>query len=177
MDERVSYWLIPAPPEKAHFLEIILGLAKRFDAPVFEPHLTIYSTPLAASEDPKAVLKKATRKIRPLMLQTMGVAHSTRFTKTLFVEFAPDDALTTLSEELRRRSAERADYVLNPHLSLIYAPLTAAITDKLARDVSIPMLVRFNAVKAIISRGAITSREDVETWRVVAEGKLLEPKI
>ena len=39
----VAYWLTPAEPARSFFASTIAELAARFDAPIFEPHVTIYA--------------------------------------------------------------------------------------------------------------------------------------
>ena len=38
----IAYWLIPSEPGHSFFQRIINDLAGRYDAPVFEPHVTIH---------------------------------------------------------------------------------------------------------------------------------------
>src|SRR6185503_3350898 len=87
---------------------------------------------------------------------------------TLFIEFATSELLTKLSAELKRRSSPPNDYDLKPHLSLIYAALAPEVTQRIAGELSIPARVRFNAVRAMLSRGSTRTRADVEAWRIVA---------
>ena len=102
-----------------------------------------------------------------------GLDYSAKFTKTLFVQFAPSPELAQLSEDLRRASVSRNDYELNPHLSLIYKEMDEEMKRRLANSITLPFTeVTFDGVKAIISPAEIKKREDVETWRVVAEQKL-----
>ena len=43
----IAYWLIPSEPAHSFFQRIINDLARRYDAPVFEPHVTIMSERIA----------------------------------------------------------------------------------------------------------------------------------
>src|SRR6266496_4609929 len=38
----IAYWLIPAEPARGFFQGVINDLARRYDAPLFEPHVTIH---------------------------------------------------------------------------------------------------------------------------------------
>jgi hypothetical protein len=172
MGERISYWLVPAEPDKAHLAQIISELAQRFDSPAFEPHLTLYSGPRDARDEPEEIIRAATHHFPPIALRTSGVGGSQEFTKTLFVEFCGTEPLLTLSEQLKRSSARPEPYALRPHLSLIYASLDARVKQQLVEKISVPPSVRFDAVKAIISRERTRSGEDVRAWRVVAEAPL-----
>jgi hypothetical protein len=63
-NEILTYWLIPAEPARSHFRTLIQDLARRFDAPIFEPHVTVYVTE-SGNENPAGVLKEALRNIKP----------------------------------------------------------------------------------------------------------------
>ena len=171
-EQIIGYWLCPAEPARSGFAEIIGNLATQFDAPVFEPHMTIYVTN-AEQENPKAVLEKVLKGREPFRLTMCGLSYSAKFTKTLFVQFAPNPELARLSEDLRRACISQNDYELNPHVSLIYKEMEEETNRRLASSITVPFgEVTFDNVKAIISPAEIKSREDVETWRVVAERHL-----
>jgi 2'-5' RNA ligase len=168
----LAYWLIPAEPALRHFASLITELATRFDAPVFEPHLTLYAT-RAADEKPAEVIETAFAHLGPPPLLIAGVRSSDEFTKTLFVQFHPDAALKKFSEKLQATSRARRDYELNPHLSLLYKDMDTEAKLRLAVSIALPFTeVIFDSVKAVICPATISSGKDIEAWRVVAERKL-----
>jgi 2'-5' RNA ligase len=170
----VAYWLCLAKPARSHFSSMIADLATRFDAPIFEPHVTVYVTKHAV-EEPDAILEQVLKNHGRYCLSVRGLDHSDTFTKTVFVQFEPDPELTRLSSDLRRASAVQDDYELNPHLSLIYKTMSRDQKRDLAASITLPFEeVCFDSMKAVISAANITSREDVEAWRVVATQQLSE---
>ena len=170
--ERISYWLVPARPDKGRLQRIIFALANRFDAPRFEPHVTIFSGARTAEANEAEILAHATREIPEIVLHTIGVGHSQQFTQTLFLQFAPDERLRQLNHQLKQRSRGPSDYKLNPHLSLLYADLPAETKAALTRDLMYPLAIRFNVVKAIATGSRTQTREDIEAWRVIADRRL-----
>ncbi len=54
----VAYWLTPAEPARSFFASTIAELAARFDAPSFEPHVTIYAGE-KGDDNPAEVLSHA----------------------------------------------------------------------------------------------------------------------
>jgi 2'-5' RNA ligase len=172
--EIVAYWLCPAEPARAHFAEIINDLADRFDAPTFEPHVTLYVAS-AADQNPRAVVQRVVQAKQPYRLTIRELDYSDDFTKTLFVQFEPDDDLARFSDDLQRASASPSVYELKPHLSLIYKKMDTETKRQLASSIALPFAaVTFDNVKAVISPAKVESRTDVEAWRVVAEQKLME---
>lgn len=173
-EQIITYWLCPAEPARGWFTEIISDLAARFDAPVFEPHVTIFVTD-AEREKPGEVLATVLPGIQPYRLRLLDLDCSDRFTQTLFVRFAPDPELSRLSENLRRASVSESDYQLNPHLSLLYKTMEPKTKRDLANSIALSFTeARFDTIKAVLSPARIESRADVESWRVIAEEKIGE---
>lgn len=167
-DQILTYWLIPAEPALSWFRSLIDDLARRLDAPVFEPHVTLYVTK-AADENPVGVIATAFANVEPPRLSIAGVDFSDEFTKTLFVQLQPDATLTRLSENLRATSISQLEYELNPHLSLIYKKMPPETKRQIVRSLNLSFTeVRFDSVKAVISPAKIEGPDDVESWRVVA---------
>lgn len=171
-EQILTFWLLPAEPAHTFFSRLIAELAERFDAPVFEPHVTVYVID-AQKENAMELLNCASANTESRRLSITGIDYSDEFTKTLFVQFKPDAGLARLSEDLRRGSVSRDDYQLNPHLSLLYKDLDNETKRQLAASISLPFdEIVFDEVKAVISPAEIRSRTDVEAWRVVAEQSL-----
>jgi len=168
-NEILTYWAIPAEPARSYFRSLISDLARRFDAPVFEPHVTLCVTE-PGNENPAGVLRETLRNIEPPGLSITAIKYSDEFTKTLFVEFQPDELLGELSRKLRADSALQREYQLNPHASLLYKTMSPETKVQLAHSLRLPFdEVRFDSAKAVISPAKIESRGDVEAWRIVAE--------
>ena len=171
-EQIITYWLCPAEPARSRFSELIENLAARYDAPVFEPHVTIYVTK-AENEKPGEVLAKVLPGRLPFRLRSLDLSYSDKFTQTLFLRFAPNAELAPFSKDLNRASGSESDYELNPHLSLLYKTMDAETKRQLAGSITLPFAdATFDTVKAVLSPARLESREDVESWRVVAEEKL-----
>jgi 2'-5' RNA ligase len=168
----VTYWLCPAEPEREELSTIIRNLAERFDGPVFEPHVTLYVTS-AGRENPTEVLMNVMSQRHEYRLAIRGLDYSDKFTKTFFLQFAPDSDLAHLTQDLQRASASPIDYELNPHLSLLYKDMDQETKRGLAASIALPFTeVIFDRVKAVITPATISSPKDVEAWRVVGERRL-----
>lgn len=165
---RLSFWLIPAREYRERFQHIIDRLAQRFAAPSFMPHVTIYSGPATAGETPARMLAAATKDITPFSLTVENVRHTEAYTKTLFVRLGPVDALQTLSDRLRRLCEIPSGFVLDPHLSLLYAHIDERERRELARSVSVPYTqILFDEVRAVATGERTLTKKDVECWREV----------
>jgi 2'-5' RNA ligase len=175
VSSRVSFWLVPAEPERARLQKLICDLAAANDGPVFEPHVTVYSGPLTAADSVPQILRAVARHFAPFDLQATGAGHSDAFTKTLFFEFAAHPALSELSDAFRQRMTLPEPYELKPHLSLLYASIPAGRRAPLAQSLSPYRGGRFDTISAITSTAPTRTRQDVEAWRAVGEQSLNGP--
>ena len=96
----IAYWLVPSEPAHSFFQRIVNDLACRYDAPVFEPHVTIHVGADHADAAANA-LGKAAQKCELVRLTPLGIDQSDEFIKTLFVQFAMSAGLH-LGAGLRR---------------------------------------------------------------------------
>ena len=168
----IAYWLIPAEPAHSFFQGAINDLARRYDAPVFEPHVTIHvgANHIDAAE---RALSKAARECQSITVKALGIDHSDEFIKTLFVQFAPNRKLQRLNAIVRTAAQDSSHYQLNPHLSLLYKNMPAAPRGELARSIKVPFSeVTFDALQAVRCISPTQSRADVEAWKVVATEKI-----
>jgi hypothetical protein len=168
----LAYWLIPAEPKRELFRELIRILAKQFDAPRFEPHLTLLVT-AEARQVPKQIFDQID--LSSIRLRLQEVSFSTKFTKTLFVRFKSNDALKNLIVDLRRATKSRGKSGRDPHLSLLYQKIPVAVKKELASTVKLPFCeVIFDSIKAVRCHLPVRTRADVKAWRTVATKSLLQ---
>jgi hypothetical protein len=173
---KVSFWLIPGEEDRAFFQEIIDNLAKEYDAPVFTPHVTIYSGEYTPEESPAELLGNAIQGIQNFSLRVEQLLYTDQFTKTLFVQFYQNSLLTQISETLHNCSRHPSEFALNPHLSLIYQFLSEKIKKNLITQLCLPKSeVCFNEVRAISTPNQVKGWEDVASWEVIDIRKLQQP--
>jgi 2'-5' RNA ligase len=168
----IAYWLIPSEPAHSFFQRIINDFARRCDAPVFEPHLTIHVGADRADAAKKA-LGDAVRECKLIRLTPVGIDQSDVFIKTLFMQFPLSAELRKINEIIREAAKDSSQYELEPHLSLLYKNLPAETRRELAASISVPLSeVTFDAIKAVRCISPTRSRADVDAWRVVAAASL-----
>jgi 2'-5' RNA ligase len=164
----ITYWLIPAKPVHSFFQDLISDLARRYDAPVFEPHITIH----VGTDRPnlaEKVIAEASACCGFVKVKMLKVSYSSEFTKTLFVQFAPDTKLRRLNDIIRNAAQDSSNYQLKPHLSLLYKKMPTAARRKLADSIKLPFsAVVFDSIKVVRCISPTRSRADVESWRVLA---------
>jgi hypothetical protein len=174
VQRHVSYWLMPTAADRAFFEDLIETLAHTHQAPIFVPHVTIYSGESPVDEDPLEIIAQSTLGVQEIRLRVDRVLYTEAFTKTLFVQFHPSDLLSRMTESMRRLSAWPSAYRLDPHLSLLYKHMGTQDKQHLATTIQLPMSeVSFDAVWANASAGGTRTAEDVERWEIVCRKGLL----
>lgn len=164
----IAYWLIPSEREHNYFQQIVNDLASRYDAPVFEPHVTMHVGPDCADAARTALIEAAC-KCKLLRLVPVGIDESGEFIKTLFMQFAMSVELRNVSDIIRQAANDSSFYELKPHLSLLYKDLPIATRRELAASISVPLSeVTFDAIKAVRCVLPTKSGADIEAWHVVA---------
>jgi 2'-5' RNA ligase len=168
----IAYWLVPSEPAHSFFQRIINDLARRCDAPVFEPHVTVYvgeDRAVAANQ----ALFDAVRECKLIGLTQLGIDQSDEFTKTLFVQFAMAAELREINDIIREVAEDSSQYELKPHLSLLYKKMEAPARRELAVSINVPFSeVTFDAIKAVRCVSPTESRADVDAWRVLGAASL-----
>ena len=168
----IAYWLLPAESPRSWFVATIAQLARKYDGPLFEPHVTLYSTD-ENDEAARTLLERIAALHAPIELSVGGIEHSERFTKTFFVQFANARDAQQLSDAFVAASPSQKNYEFNPHLSLLYAHLPAETKAAEARNIRAPFeRALFDSIAAIRFPRPIESRADVELWRTIATAKL-----
>src|SRR5438094_4633630 len=169
-DTAIVYWLMPAKSERELFRQVIRILAKEFDAPQFEPHLTLLAT-RRAQPPPAKILQAFTAS--PVRLRIRGTAFSGKFTQTLFVRFESNQSLEKLSSNLGQFLGMRINSPRDPHVSLLYKKLPARIKKELAAVIKLPFsAVTFDSVAAVRCVVPAETGADVQAWRVIGTNGL-----
>ena len=168
----IAYWFIPAEPAYSYFRSIIDDLARRYDAPVFEPHVTLHAGADRADLAQQA-LEQSARECRSIKLKPIGVQQSDQFVQTLFVQFELSAELRRVKKIICDAARDSLQYQLKPHLSLLYKKMEAAIRRELATSTVVPFSdIIFDRLKVVRCVSPTQCRVDIESWRVMAEAEL-----
>ncbi len=162
----LAFWLVPAPREREFFASLIEEFARRFDSPVFEPHLTLVGG-IANHDRTLQAFRKRSVNAR-CELEIEGVHFSERYTKTLFVCFHLSDELRELRNAITQALDLESEDDFDPHLSLLYKKMPPAEQEELARSIKLPFQrASFEGLKLIAYPPTMTTRADVEAWREI----------
>ena len=168
----VAFWLMPAREEREFFKALIDLLCVRFDAPEFEPHITLFAGADLEPERAVQVLHELPVG-QAIKLSIARISFSDEFTKTLFTEFRSSAKAAALSSAIRTATGSKSDYQLSPHLSLVYKDLPSRQKAEVARSLAMPFeITTCDAIKVITGNAATSGPEDVASWNTLAERRL-----
>lgn len=170
----LAFWLTPAAHPHRLLESLVQSLAARYDAPVFQPHLTIAGGQIEIS--------RASETLRDIVapesceLEVDEVDFSETYTKTLFVRFRLSPELRDLRAAIGEALQLPGDAEFDPHVSLLYKNLPPREKEDLAQGMELPFQrVRFDGMKVVSHPPRITRPEDVEAWETVAVRCLTSP--
>ncbi len=114
-----ALWLKPENEVRDILKRIIDRLAEEYDAPVFEPHITVASGIKMPVDEMVGRLESVSHTVEPMTLYLEDTDFRDSYYRSLFVRIAPNEALLALRERsLREFRLEHEPYM--PHLSLMY---------------------------------------------------------
>lgn len=163
----IAFCLVPAQADHSRLSKIIGELARELDAPLFEPHVTLHVGEQTAEDNIEALLAGIAVSMQPIELIARATGHTEALFKTLFVEFEADDRPHALHRVLRTGLVGRADYALEPHLSLVYKVLPEAKRRELAARYDFRgQRITFDHIVAVRPAGNDDHWLDIPGWDV-----------
>ena len=173
---RYTFWLMPAEPLKMQLHSVVRKLAREFDGPEFDPHVTIYYGPSNPTEA-EAITKKLAEGFSPLDLRMRYLDQSEVYEKTVFIQFDPSETLNRMRNLINDSLAMPTGYVLNPHLSLLYKDISEAKRRELCSQPIAPEgLQHFDGVR-VVEFEPPWRPEAIRKSRILADLKLQGAKL
>jgi hypothetical protein len=170
-----SFWLLPAEPLKRQLRSIVQQLAKKYDGIDFEPHVTISSGP-SDDDQTHAIARGAASLYSHVELRPVKLDYTSVYTKTLFIQFQESAIVRHISDAIKDRNAWPVNYVLNPHLSLLYKTMPLAMLAGICQTFDVPKgPCVFDRLRAIETEIPLTEPDQIKRWRTVFECPLGQP--
>lgn len=163
---RVAFWLVPQRQERVKLQSLIVGLAQQFSAPVFVPHVTVYSCCRTPQQRELTVMAGLINSCRPVTMRPIGLAGKDRLTQTLFVKLDKNAAMIELYQSLHAGVSQPSSYDLEPHLSLLYQYLPTAVRESLVRESLVSLReIRFDELWAVAIPKQLKSLDAFDGWQ------------
>lgn len=122
--QQYALWLKPENEVYGVLKRIIDDIASEYNAPVFEPHITVAGSIDRSEAELKDLVTDLARESEPMTLHLKETDFRDSLYRALFVHIAPNDTLLSLRERcLTRLKKEHEPYM--PHVSLMYKEMEA----------------------------------------------------
>ncbi|MCU0548550.1 MAG: hypothetical protein MUC48_04310 [Leptolyngbya sp. Prado105] len=154
---KIAFWLVPSESEQSIYQPIINELAHHYNTAIFTPHVTLHSC--------ECEKLSAFESVVDIILETDQILYSESFTRSLFIQFFSNPNLDRLSASFQQNF--ESPFVLDPHLSLIYAHLPESEKRSLIPEIPLNKTIHFNQIRAIQIPNRIQTRKDIEAFREI----------
>lgn len=162
----LSLWLLPPPAVHARCAALIARLAQRLGTPVFEPHLTLAGTSLAAAE---AIvrLRALAQQLPPLTIRLGELQSTDAYFRCVYARAELSPALgAAYATACRLLDQPLGDFL--PHLSLVYGDLDADTKKSLTSELGGRLDLTFVADRVAL----YDPTGSPSVWQRVAEAAL-----
>ena len=156
-----AIWLLFEDKDSNYLSEKIFKLSKKYDAPFFLPHITVYSIIKSNLEEIQNYVKKSVTNVKQFSVYKKSINHSEDFWKSVFVTLKDNTELTSISKRLTNNLKKFSDYKFEPHISFLYKNLTSFERKKLVNQIKIKN--RFLVNKIAILKFS----NKIENWNLV----------
>jgi 2'-5' RNA ligase len=160
-----SLWLMPTGEAYDKLLGLIKRLANEYNAPLFEPHVTLLGEAMQLEED---VLKRIEQLVlgqKPFPITLNTVDYQDFYFRTLFVRAERTDPLQTLHDRAKEvfEMQDIPDYM--PHLSLMYGNFPQSVKEQIIKAIGRDQTTEF----AVNSVHLFKTDGEANTWYRVKE--------
>ena len=154
--EKFSIWLIPSHLDDALISKLIQSLSKKYLAPIFKPHCTIFS-PITDLNKAKIIINQLDQKIFQVDIEEIG--ESDDIWKTVFLKLVNNSTFKKINALFNQAFPQI--YQFDPHISLIYKKLDAKKRKSIISKLDMKKTFAIDKISIVCTSGS------VENWETV----------
>jgi len=166
MEDVYSICLIPAQEDEKYLSDIIKDLCEKHRVPTFVPHITIYGDIKVDFDKLRNTTENSMRGISSFTVRPDGINHSDVFFKTVFIDIRRSKILKSLHKKLREELIQYKDFILDPHISLIYKNIPTKERVRIVRNLTIKKKYTINQVAIFTPKNKQRGWYDVARWEI-----------
>lgn len=160
-----SIWLMPCPEHERVFSEIVQNLARHFDSPAFQPHLTLVEDMPRTCEELEPLLTCVAEGTASFDASVETVEESPLYYRSFYARFPVAAPLKAMKEKAVALFGVGSAETFMPHISLAYGVRESAQKSQaiaaLQRGMT-GMSVRFDRVCIVSS----SQHTPIEEWAI-----------
>jgi 2'-5' RNA ligase len=154
MEQSATYslWLEPTGDTAYKLQQRIKELSRKYDTPVFSPHVTLLGGLTASKTELEALTDTLASSVTPFELKLTKAGYLNTFYQSLFIHVEQNEGLTHLHDNACRLfdcpDEYQNDYM--PHLSLLYGDLNQPQKEKILNNIGREFYIRFTVKKVVL---------------------------
>lgn len=158
-----TLWLVPTGEVFRKFSNIINKLAKDYDAPVFDPHVTLLGEIMQPEDECIVKTKQLVKNQKPFIVNLEAIGYQDYYWRTLFVYAKKTPNLQNLHERAKKIfDMEVPPYM--PHLSLLYGMFPVETKREIIKEIGRQQKASWEVNKVTLVRGG-----EIKDWKIVAQ--------
>jgi len=161
-----AIWLTFAKDDREYLRKIINEISKKYNAPKFEPHITVYGLIDSKISHIEKIIKEISNNYNSFVVKKSEILQSENLWKTVYIELKTNNELDLIHKNLKNHFENISKYEFNPHISLIYKILSIKEKTKIVDKLNIKN--EFTVDKLCIQKFF----RDIEKWKIVREYNL-----
>ncbi|MFK7947631.1 MAG: 2'-5' RNA ligase family protein [Saprospiraceae bacterium] len=160
-----SIWLLPSEKESKRFQKIIDTLSESFKTPVFEPHLTLYTSIPVLSDELFYKISVLAALTSVFDLSIVQLQTSSHYFKSLFSTIENNKTLQELQKEIENLFPN-IEYNFQPHLSLLYGEVEDNLKNEKIESIQEKLINVFqvNRIAIVANQGEPNNWKIIETF-------------
>jgi 2'-5' RNA ligase len=162
-----AIWLTFSKDDRDYLKKIIDEIAKKYHAPKFEPHITVYGLVDSKLSNIDRIAKEISLNCNSCVVKKSKILQSEDLWKTVYVELEMNKQLKTIHENLKKHFEKTVKYEFKPHISLIYKILSLEEKIKIINELDIKN--EFTINKLVIQKFS----PDIEKWKIIKKYHLI----
>lgn len=165
---QISVWLLPEKDMAGSLSADMKKLAAQFDAPEFSPHITLYSVRIPANNlsEVENFLRRIGKNLHPFSLDVLGSGQTETLFKSLYLQLSSSEELDRVFQKIKTGLGKYGDYILEPHLSLLYKEgIEEEEKNKALNMITIPSKVTINRLALKVSGPQDDFGKDIYRWK------------
>ena len=172
MDNLFSVWLVPQRKEEKELNKIVKNLAKKYNSPIFIPHLTLLGNAMISFEALKSIVDEVFEDKKPLTIKKTKLNQSEQFFKTVFIEFELSDILKNFFIALSKKTDKSSVENFKPHISLIYKLMPESEKIRIIKSLDVKNNFIVDSAYIVAPKKGDADFLNVEGWRVLYKKSL-----
>ena len=164
VSEGYTLWLMPGGEEYKRFSNLIKKLAQEYDAPPFQPHVTLLGEFPQSEEEALRLTQTLVSGQKPFPITLRQIDYQEYHFRALFVKADKTDPLVNLHERAKKLFGMEHIPPYMPHLSLLYGNFPVELKEKIIQEISRNQEATFEARSVYFIKGG-----EVREWKTVKE--------